>query len=167
MHISRRVLILATIGLAVAAFFALHERILHLQSSRMRAASAAYQLSEAIHRQDGKNTRGFMVAPPVFADHSQVEKGLLTLELLNNEVSAEGLDILANEGEFGPLNTLFPDQASAWLQPYGLSSDACVAFRLKRGQLTAELVLHRQPNGSYKVIRANDIRQLAEPAPTP
>lgn len=160
-------LILSITGLVVIVTAVFGNRILRDRTERARAISTAYQLNEAVRHQEGDGGNELLIAPPVFAERSHPEMILLMRDLLNSEISAEGLDILAEEGEFGPLKDLFPDQASAWLLPYGLSPDDCVAFKIQRGPLTAELVLHRQPDGGFKVLRANDIRQLAEPAPTP
>ncbi|MBL9146094.1 MAG: hypothetical protein JNM99_20600 [Verrucomicrobiaceae bacterium] len=87
------------------------------------------------------------------------------IDLLAGEVSAEGMDILVKEGVFGPLSNVFPTEQARWCKAFNVRSEDCIAFKLVRDNLTAELVLHRESDGSYRVLRANDIRQLAASPP--
>ncbi|MCB1208709.1 MAG: hypothetical protein KDK97_05260 [Verrucomicrobiales bacterium] len=72
--------------------------------------------------------------------------------------------VLARDGKFGSLEALFPGEAKVWAGAYAVNVDECVAFKLQRGGLCAELVLHGEPDSTYRILRCNDIRQLAEPS---
>ena len=104
--------------------------------------------------------------PAIWAERTALERESLVRDLLNTEVSPEGLAILTRDGTFGPLRSIFPAEAQTIADTAKVSPDECVAFALTRATLTAELVLHRDTAGTYRVLRCNDIRQLA-PLPTP
>lgn len=108
-----------------------------------------------------------LVSPPHLAEANPAERQRLVLDLLESEISPEGLVVLLEEGQFGKLRDVFPSQADAWTRPYAVSPEDCVAFRLQRDLLTAELVLLRLADGSFRVLRCNDIRQLANPPSQP
>ncbi|MDB6005879.1 MAG: hypothetical protein JWR15_2866 [Prosthecobacter sp.] len=135
------------------------------RSQRNHAASAGNQLGETIQRRDLEGMRSLVQAPAFLNDRSQPERDLLTLNLLEGEVSPEGLAILTKDGDFGPLRSIFPSEAESWSKALAVNAEECVAFRLQKGGFTAELVLHRQADDTYRVLRCNDIRQLAQSSP--
>jgi len=124
-------------------------------------------LAQALISGNSQAIGPYLVPPPHLAETNPVERQRLVLDLLDSEISPEGMAILARDGSFGPLRELFPTEADAWAKAFSVNVDDCVAFRLQRGNTTAELVLHRQPDTTYRVLRCNDIRQLANPPSQP
>jgi hypothetical protein len=79
--------------------------------------------------------------------------------------------VLRKHGDYGPLTNLFPAEAEAWAKEAGVNAGDCLAFRLERPGLRAEVVLaqvgpDRRAGRSFKIVRVNNVKQLAEPAPT-
>jgi hypothetical protein len=136
-------------------------------AERKAALIPGISLCSAISDNDHASLRGLIPAPEFLKERSPVERDELLMELIGNEISPEGLAVLARDGDFGPLKEIFPGQADSWAGAFGANADDCVAFRLQRNGTTAELVLHRLPDATYRVLRCNDIRQLAVPSPLP
>lgn len=134
---------------------------------RAKAGGFATRFTDALNSRASAELRRLVYSPPFLNDKSAVERDLLILDLLATEVSAEGMAILIRDGDFGSVLKLFPAEALGWCQAFGVKAADCDAFRLQRGEFTAELVLHRQSDASYRVLRCNDIRQLANPASSP
>jgi hypothetical protein len=81
-------------------------------------------------------------------------------EVLRDEISTEGLGILGREGSFGPLRELFPEQAEPWAAVFRVAVDDCVAFRMERDGITAELVFGETASG-WRILRCNNVKQMA------
>ena len=86
-------------------------------------------------------------------------------DVLRDEVSAEGLAELRRHARFGPLAEVFPDEAKRWADTASVPVGECVAFRMERDGLRAEVVLHRTPAG-FRILRCNNVKQMAPPALT-
>jgi len=81
--------------------------------------------------------------------------------------------VLKRDGAFGPLANLFPAEAETWAKQAGVKPEDCVAFKLERNGLRAEVVLVRTPDSplvprpsslpGYRILRCNNIKQLAQP----
>ncbi len=106
--------------------------------------------------------RDMVVVPGVCRNRTSQEQEDFLRKALKDEVSEDGLDVLASTGVFGPLREVFPEEAHEWTGPHGLDPAECVAFRATKGALRAELVLHVAED-DYRVVRCNNIRQLAVP----
>jgi hypothetical protein len=146
---------LAVLGLAAGlAWWALHAK------KRERPAMAARDFARSVADRDGARLLAAATLPSSMTHLSQDEQQSRLLELLSSEISPEGVEALAAEGQFGPLADIFPDDAAAWTAPCGVSPAECVAFRMERDGLRAELVLHKSGD-SYKIIRCNNVRQMA------
>ena len=148
---------------AIAGLLTWHKR----QLSRNSAAVAATVLAQSLANRDSQSLSRLITLPPALEDKSPAERSLLTMDLLDTELSADGLRILLEQGAFGTLTKIFPEKAVEWTEPYRIPPDQCFAFKLTRNAVTAELGLHRQPDGTFRVLRCNDIRQLALPPPSP
>jgi hypothetical protein len=79
---------------------------------------------------------------------------------LRDEVSAEGLVALAKGATFGPLQMVFPAEGNKWASQAGVKVEECVAFRMEKNGIRAEVVLVKQGD-SYRVIRCNNVKQMA------
>lgn len=153
--------IVSAMALLVLGYFGLGS------SERRQAASFAGRFSQMLEARATDGLRQLVVSPSFLADKAPAERDHLMIDLLAGEVSAEGMNILVKEGVFGPLSSVFPTEQARWCKAFDVRSEDCVAFKLVRDNLTAELVLHRESDGSYRVLRANDIRQLAASPPVP
>ncbi len=73
-----------------------------------------------------------------------------------NEISADGISILAENGLFGRLFEIFPDRAEQWLSRSGLEDDSdCYAFRFKNAEVAGKW------NGEHFVLfRLDDVGKL-------
>jgi hypothetical protein len=119
------------------------------------------RLNSAVDTADRKVLAELISSPAYLLEKAPEERGLLMMDLLKDEISKEGIEILMREGKYGALQEIFPNEATPWAKSFDVNPEDCVAFRLNRNDLTAELVLHRQTDGSFRVLRCNDIRQLA------
>ena len=102
----------------------------------------------------------WVLRPTVAEDKTPEEYQRWLREVLQEEISKEGLAVLAKDAQFGPLLSLFPDQAVAWTSPHSIPPEACLAYRMERAGITAEVVLAPH-QGSFKIIRCNNIKQMA------
>jgi hypothetical protein len=133
-------------------------------SPRARSAKAALALSRAVSSGDQAGVRGLVKIPEFLSGKTHSEQSQLLTELLSSEISAEGLAALRKDGQFGALREMFPTEADAWAKAFGVTADQCVAFKMKRGGLEAELVLLREGD-RFLVLRCNNVRQMAGDLP--
>jgi len=101
-----------------------------------------------------------VVLPASVSGRTPAEQTEFLAKALRDEISAEGLAVLRREGQFGSLTNLFPDEAKAWAQQAGVKPEDCVAFRMERGSIRAEVVLVCEGE-TYRVVRCNNVKQLA------
>lgn len=78
-----------------------------------------------------------------WASRTRAEQIEFISKALRDELSREGLVVLKKEGRFGSLNELFPAEADVWAVQAGVKPEDCVAFRMERNGLRAEVVLVR------------------------
>ena len=98
--------------------------------------------------------------PAAAAEKSPAEQTRWLSEILRDEISPEGLAELQRHGRFGPLAEVFPDEANRWAESARLPVESCVAFRMERDGIRAEVVLHQTPAG-FRVVRCNNVKQMA------
>ena len=101
-----------------------------------------------------------VVVPPAYRGRTVQEQADFLRKALRDEISAEGLAVMADQGTFGSLTNVFPDKAEEWARRLGVSATDCVAFRAGDGPFRAELVLMEEGD-SYRVVRCNNVKQLA------
>jgi hypothetical protein len=101
-----------------------------------------------------------VVLPQAIAGQTSAEQIEFLDKALQDEISAEGIAALKRHGAFGPLKNLFPQEAGRWAEMAGVEVDNCVAFRMERGGIRAEVVLASAKN-SYRVVRCDNVRQMA------
>jgi hypothetical protein len=109
-----------------------------------------------------------VVLPAAVSGRTSAEPAEFLTKALRDEVSPEGLAVLRREGQFGPLQEMFPQEAAAWATQAGVKLEDCVAFKLERNGLRAEVVLlklssiERPASGiAYRILRCNNVKQLA------
>ena len=103
-----------------------------------------------------------VLLPSVYRQRTVQEQNDFVRKALMDEISEEGVRVIASKGEFGTLREMFPVEAESWTKPHGINPDECVAFKASKGNIQAELVLQVIEN-DYRIVRCNNIRQLAGP----
>jgi len=101
-----------------------------------------------------------VVLPAAVSGRTSAEQTEFLSKALRDEISAEGLAVLRREGKFGPLQELFPQEAATWAAQAGVKPEDCVAFRMERDSIRAEVVLVREGN-THRVVRCNNVKQMA------
>jgi len=86
---------------------------------------------------------------------AQAKAAMGTL-LEKQEISAAGVEILAERGRFGPLLEIVPDRAEAWAKKAGVDPAKCVAL-VHEG---AEVAVYAGAEGLL-LIRCDDVGKLA------
>lgn len=100
-----------------------------------------------------------VMLPQALRGRTVSEQAEFLSKALRNEISPEGLAVLRREGKFGSLTNLFPAEARAWAEQAGVKPEDCVAFRMERDSIRAEVVLVREDE-AYRVVRCNNVKQL-------
>lgn len=130
-------------------------------SERAVATARLRALLETVENGDSDGVLNHVVAPPSMASDSAERQATRLIESLRGEISGHGLDILEEEGEFGPLEEIFPEEVTRWTSVWGVDPASCLAFKLEKGAFQAEVVLVRESKGAFKVLRCNDVKRLA------
>ena len=104
--------------------------------------------------------------PGMVAGRTIAEQAEFLRKALRDEISSEGVAVLGKKGRFGPLGEVFPDEAEGWARQGRVDSTNCVAFRMEREGVRAEVVLVRQEGFGaeeppYRVLRCNNVMQMA------
>lgn len=133
----------------------------HKTAPQRAAMAVASDVCQQLMVGENSDVLDNVILPSVYADRTDAEKMEFLTKALRDEMSEEGLRTLLKKGEFGPLLDVFPNRGKTWAEKAGVPVDECVAFRLEQNGVVAELVIHQQ-GGIQRIIRANDIKQLAE-----
>ncbi len=133
---------------------------------RRTALAPLQNLANALHRGDSTKLLEAVSIPEAIRGRTTAEQAEFLNKALRDEISPEGLKVLRREGEFGSLTNLFPAEAKIWAEQAGVNPEDCVAFKLERNGLRAEVVLAydsalRAPNSALKIVRCNNVKQLA------
>jgi len=150
------VVIIATISLAVWGGY-LYWR--HDQPRR-NAAQAISRLASALMNPNTAELLDTVLVPAAIHGRTPAEQLEFLTKALRDEISSEGLAVLRREGSYGTLEKLFPQEAAAWAGQAGVQPSDCVAFRLDRNGVRAEVVLVHEGQ-AYRVVRCNNVKQLA------
>jgi len=101
-----------------------------------------------------------IVLPQAIKGQTVAEQTDFLVKALHDEISPEGILALKHHAEFGSLKTIFPNEAADWCSQAGVNADDCVAFKMERAGIQAEIVLvHEGQN--YRVVRCKDVKQMA------
>ena len=126
---------------------------------REKAAAALDRLDGALKSADGKALLDTLAVPAAVRERTTAEQNEFVRKALADELSAEGIRVLAREGQFGPLAVVFSNEAERWAGAAGVSVAECVAFRLAKNGVVAEVAV--ATNGTPRVIRCNNVKQMA------
>ena len=135
--------------------------------SRRTSLQTLQQLNSALVTANSAQLLELISLPTALAGRTAAEQSEFLVKALRDEVSADGLAVLQHDGAFGPLTNLFPTEARTWSSQAGVPAEACVAFKLERNGLRAEVVLVRigesgDQNPNLRVLRCNNVKQLAQ-----
>jgi hypothetical protein len=132
------------------------------------------QLDTALRTGNSPDLLKLICTPAAIQGRTAPEQAEFLTKALADEISPEGLVVLQREGQFGVLRNLFPAEAEGWAKQAGVKSEDCVAFKLERNGLRAEVVLtaeqdgrgqasedRSQPERHYRIVRLNNVKQLA------
>ena len=138
---------------------------------RRSSLEALSQLNHALQSQSRDEFLATLVLPATLRSRTSAEQIEFLVKTLCDELSAEGLVELKRQAVFGPLKELFPAEAGAWAAQAGVKPEDCVAFKLERNGLRAEVVLLRSPDQefrvtdhgtAFRVVRCNNVKQMAQ-----
>ena len=159
-----RTVVWATVVLSVlvigGAFFAMG-RYRH-DEPRRNALAVISDLERALKSAELSKITSLVELPPVEAARSREDQSQWLAEVLRDEISVSGLAELRQRAEFGPLADIFPLEAKCWAESAHVPVQNCVAFRMERNGIRAEVVLHQTPTG-FRVLRCNNVKQMASP----
>lgn len=143
----------------------------HHDAPRRDSLATLARLDNALHSANRAELLDLIVLPAAVQGRTAPEQSEFLVKALNDEISPEGLAVLRKDGAFGPLKELFPAEAEAWARQARVNPDDCVAFKLERNGLRAEVVLERiaefearnaKGRPGYRVVRLNNVKQLAD-----
>lgn len=149
---------------------------------RRQSLVSLTRLDTALHSANRAELLHLLVIPAAVQGRTAPEQSEFLAKALNDEISPEGLAVLRKHGDYGPLRKLFPAEAETWAKAAGVNPDQCVAFKLERKGLRAEVVLVKPSNlnpsprqseaaaagqpstseQSYRIVRVNNVKQLAD-----
>ena len=108
---------------------------------RRHSFQAVQTFAAALNAGDPAALLQTVALPAAVSGRTVAEQIEFLTKALRDEISPEGLTVLRREGQFGALTNLFPAEAKTWAKQAGVSPEDCVAFKLERNGLRAEVVL--------------------------
>jgi hypothetical protein len=132
---------------------------------RRAALSAVSEFEKALESNNPASLLQTVVLPAAIQNRTTAEQVEFLTKALRDEISPEGLAALSRNGSYGPLQQIFPNESKGWTSQAGVNPESCVAFRMEKAGLRAEIVLFHEGQ-SYRVLRCNNVKQMAEPNPS-
>lgn len=127
---------------------------------RRTAIQPVIALSKALASLDADCLAHVISMPVAIRDSTAQEQFEFLSKALRDEVSVEGSIVLQRKGDFGALTNLFPEEGIRWATQAGVDFNNCMAFKMERDGIRAEVVLVREGE-TYRVVRCNNVKQLA------
>ena len=152
-----RVVFFAALGLAVGAAVLLWQ---HGQPRRSALLEVS-KLADNLANNRGAALLDSVLMPVVIQSRTPAEQTEFLVKALADEISPEGVASLKAHAEFGPAKVLFPNDYLRWCQQAGVNADDCVAFKMERAGIRAEVVLARD-GATYRIVRCNNVKQMAD-----
>jgi hypothetical protein len=144
------------------AFFALSRY--RSDEPRRDALAVISEIERALTSSEVSKTMPLLELSPSAAARSPQDQTQWIADVLRDEVSAAGLVELRRHARFGPLAEVFPEEGKRWAEAAHLTVERCVAFRMERDGIRAEVVLHQTSTG-FRVLRCNNVKQMAPTTP--
>lgn len=145
---------------ALIAFAAIYFQ--HAWAPRRRALQSLQRLQTAVFSNDGGAILSAVRLPEHISRLKAPEQAEWAETLLRAELSPRGLIEMQKHARFGRLLDLFPDEGSRWATAAGAPADRCLAFRMERAGIRAEVVLE-PTSADYRIIRCNNVAAMAAP----
>jgi hypothetical protein len=152
--------------IATAVFWWIHDE------PRRDSLACLARLDTALHSGRRAELLRLLIMPAAVQSRTVPEQSEFLAKALNDEISPEGIAVLRQRGAYGPLQDLFPAEAEGWASQAGVRPDDCVAFKLERNGVRAEVVLLKPSkiedqsltgNSAFRIVRVNNVKQLAGP----
>lgn len=146
----------------IAAVLVVTSGILYWQHGQPRrtASQTLFKLASALMNPNGSDLLDIVVMPAAVRSQTPAEQQEFVAKALRDEISPEGVLALKHHAEFGSAKSIFPAEYANWCQQAGVNADDCVAFKMERAGIRAEIVLvHEGQN--YRVVRCKDVKQMA------
>jgi hypothetical protein len=131
----------------------------HDQPRRVALQSIS-RLASNLTNPHGSELLDMVLIPVAIQYRTPAEQQEFLDKALKDEISPAGVKALKRHAELGPLKSIFPNEAPVWCSQAGVNADDCVAFKMERAGIQAEIVLvHEGQN--YRVVRCKDVKQMA------
>jgi hypothetical protein len=170
----KRDLSISALGLLVLVIAAVLWQRCKQDEPRRNCLASIESLHAALSSPDANGLMQFIALPAALQARTVAEQSEFIRKALQDEISLAGLAILNKRAQFGPLTNMFPAEASNWAAQAGVKPEDCLAFRLERNGQRAEVVLARTPGSplvprrsslpSFRIVRVNNVKQLAPEA---
>lgn len=133
---------------------------------RRDSLQALRQFNDALASGNAAKILELVSLPSALIGRTAAEQSEFLSKALRDEISTEGLGVLQREGQYGSLTNIFPAEAAAWAKTANVPVQDCVAFKLERNGLRAEVVLAynsplHTPQSKLRIVRCNNVKQLA------
>lgn len=147
----------------VATVLAVSSGILFWQHGQPRrvALQEVSKLADNLANQHGSELLETIVMPAAIRSQTPAEQQEFLTKALAEEISPEGVLALKHHAQFGLAKSIFPDEYANWCQQAGVDADNCVAFKMERAGIRAEILLVREGQ-TYRVVRCNNVKQMAQ-----
>ena len=132
----------------------------HEGESRRAALQSVSKLASNLANPNSSELLDSIVMPAAISDRTPAEQREFIVKALTDEISPEGVLALKQHAEFGPVKSVFPNDYSKWCEQAGANPDDCVAFKMERNGIRAEVVLLREGE-TYRIVRCNNVKQMA------
>lgn len=127
---------------------------------------AVSKLADNLANSRGAELLDTILIPVAIQSRTPSEQEQFLTKALADEISPAGVEALKRHAEFGPLKTIFPNEAPVWCSQAGVNVDDCVAFKMERAGIRAEVVMLHEGQ-TYRLVRCTNVRQMAsEKSPT-
>ncbi len=158
----KRFVVVAATALTVCGVFIFWQ---HGQPRR-EAVLAVSKLADNLANNHGAKLLDTILIPVAIQSRTPSEQEQFLAKALNDEISPAGVEALKRHADFGPLKTIFPNEAPVWCSQAGVNVDDCVAFKMERAGIRAEVVMLHEGE-TYRLVRCTNVKQMAsEKSPT-
>ena len=128
---------------------------------RRQCLAALVDFRTALNSPDSARLLAKIAIPAAIRGRTVQEQSEFVRKALRDEISEDGLRLIAQRGTFGPLAKIFPLEGPGWAQQAGVDLDNCSAFKFEDRGLRSEVVLEAYGN-AYRIVRCNNVKQLAK-----
>jgi hypothetical protein len=132
----------------------------HQNQPRRDALQSISILASDLVQPRGSELLDLILMPATIRSQTPAEQQEFLTKALADEISPNGVLALKQHAQFGPVKQVFPAEAANWCQQAGINADDCVAFKMERAGIRAEVLLVHEGE-TYRVVRCNNVKQMA------